>query len=175
MFNPQGRAFRVLLGAQSMVSSMPVDMSLPALPALAAAFSAPTGRVQLTISAYLIGYALGQLFYGPLSDRFGRRPMLLIGLVVYTISGFLCATAPSIEIMIGLRLMQGLGGCVGVVVTRAAVMASMLSRPTNRMPWCVRITTPSKKSRCASASTCATTPSSAPEAETTGVPVARAS
>jgi DHA1 family bicyclomycin/chloramphenicol resistance-like MFS transporter len=120
MFNPQGRAFRVLLGAQSMVSSMAVDMSLPALPALAVAFSAPTGRVQLTISAYLIGYAMGQLFYGPLSDRFGRRPMLLIGLVVYTISGFLCATAPSIEIMIGLRLMQGLGGCVGVVVTRAA-------------------------------------------------------
>jgi DHA1 family bicyclomycin/chloramphenicol resistance-like MFS transporter len=112
--------FRVLLGAQSMVSSLAVDMSLPALPAMAVAFSAPAAGVQLTISSYLIGYALGQLFYGPLSDRYGRRPMLLIGLVVYTAAGFLCATAPSIEIMVALRLLQGLGGCVGVVVTRAA-------------------------------------------------------
>ncbi len=120
MLDPHGRWFRVLLGSQSMVSSLAVDMSLPALPAMAVAFSAPAAGVQLTISSYLIGYALGQLFYGPLSDRYGRRPMLLFGLVVYTIAGFLCATAPSIEIMVALRLLQGLGGCVGVVVTRAA-------------------------------------------------------
>lgn len=120
MLDPNGRAFRVLLGAQSMVSSLAVDMSLPALPAIAAAFATSADRAQLTISSYLLGYAAGQLFYGPFSDRFGRRPLLLIGLTIYTVSGFLCALAPTIGAMVALRLLQGLGGCVGVVVTRAA-------------------------------------------------------
>ena len=138
MLDPHGRPFRVLLGAQSMVSSLAVDMSLPALPAIAAAFSTTAARAQLTIGVYLLGYASGQLFYGPLSDRFGRRPMLLIGLTIYTLSGFLCALAPTIEAMIALRLLQGFGGCVGVVVTRAAArdyfhgsqLAQMLSSIT---------------------------------------------
>jgi DHA1 family bicyclomycin/chloramphenicol resistance-like MFS transporter len=138
MLNPHRRPFRVLLGAQSMVSSLAVDMSLPALPALAAAFGTSAARAQLTIGLYLLGYALGQLFYGPLSDRFGRRPMLLIGMSIYTLSGFLCAFAPSIEAMVMLRLLQGFGGCVGVVVTRAAArdyfhgseLAQMLSSIT---------------------------------------------
>src|ERR1700761_2958567 len=120
MLDPHGRAFRVLLGAQSMVSSLAVDMSLPALPAITAAYGTTAAHAQLTIGLYLLGYASGQLFYGPLSDRFGRRPMLLIGLTVYTLSGFLCASAPSIETMVALRLLQGFGGAVGVVVTRAA-------------------------------------------------------
>jgi MFS transporter, DHA1 family, multidrug resistance protein len=138
MLNPHRRPFRVLLGAQSMVSSLAVDMSLPALPTLAAAFGTSAARAQLTIGLYLLGYALGQLFYGPLSDRFGRRPMLLIGMSIYTLSGFLCAFAPSIEAMVMLRLLQGFGGCVGVVVTRAAArdyfhgseLAQMLSSIT---------------------------------------------
>ena len=121
MLHPHGRLFRVLLGAQSMVSSLAVDMSLPALPAIAVAFSSPADLVQLTISVYLIGYATGQLFSGPFSDRLGRRPVLLAGIAVYTASAFCCAFAPSVEIAIALRLLQGLGGSVGVVVTRAAV------------------------------------------------------
>jgi DHA1 family bicyclomycin/chloramphenicol resistance-like MFS transporter len=120
MLDPNGRAFQVLLGALSMASSLAVDMSLPALPALVAGFATSAANVQLTISAYLIGYAAGQLFYGPLSDRFGRRPILLIGMTIYTAAGFLCTLAPTIETIITLRLVQGLGGCVGVVVTRAA-------------------------------------------------------
>jgi MFS transporter, DHA1 family, multidrug resistance protein len=120
MLDPHSRAFRVMLGAQSMVSSLAVDMSLPALPAITLAHGTTAARAQLTIGLYLLGYASGQLFYGPLSDRFGRRPMLLIGLSIYTLSGFLCAFAPSIETMVGLRLLQGFGGAVGVVVTRAA-------------------------------------------------------
>ena len=120
MLNPHGRPFRVLLGAQSMVSSLAVDMSLPALPAIAASFDTSAARAQLTIGVYLLGYAAGQLFYGPLSDRFGRRPILLIGMTFYALSGFLCAFAPTIDTMIALRLLQGFGGAVGVVVTRAA-------------------------------------------------------
>lgn len=121
MLDPQGRAFRLLLGALSMVSALAVDMSLPAFPAMEAALTTSADRVQLTISAYLLGYAAGQLFYGPLSDRYGRRPMLLMGMAIYTVSAFLCALAPTIESMVALRLLQGLGGCVGVVITRAAV------------------------------------------------------
>ncbi len=120
MLTPHGRPFRVLLGAQSMVSSLAVDMSLPALPAIAAGFETSAARAQLTIGVYLLGYAAGQLFYGPLSDRYGRRPILLIGLTLYTLGGFLCAFAPTIDTMIALRLLQGFGGAVGVVVTRAA-------------------------------------------------------
>lgn len=120
MLNPHGRAFRVLLGSQSMVSSLAVDMSLPALPAITAALHTTPARAQLTIGLYLLGYAAGQLFYGPLSDRFGRRPILLTGLALYTLSGFLCAFAPTIDIMVAVRLLQGFGGAVGVVVTRAA-------------------------------------------------------
>lgn len=120
MLDPQGRAFRLLLGALSMISALAVDMSLPAFPAMEADFATSADRVQLTISAYLVGYATGQLFYGPLSDRYGRRSMLLIGMAIYTVSAFLCALAPTIESIVALRLLQGLGGCVGVVVTRAA-------------------------------------------------------
>src|ERR1700742_1377905 len=120
MLNPHSRAFRVMLGAQSMVSSLAVDMSLPALPAITAAYNTTAAHAQLTIGLYLLGYALGQLFYGPLSDRFGRRPILLIGLTLYTLCGFLCAFAPTIDIMVAVRRLPGFGGAVGVVVTRAA-------------------------------------------------------
>ena len=121
MLDPQGRAFRLLLGAQSMVSSLAVDMSLPAFPALGHEFATSADRVQLTISLYLVGYAAGQLICGPLSDRYGRRPVLVAGMTVYAVSALLCAFAPTIETMIALRMLQGFGGCVGVVVTRAAV------------------------------------------------------
>lgn len=120
MLDPNGRGFRVLLGALSMVSSLAVDMSLPALPALVVSLGTSAANVQLTISAYLIGYAGGQLFYGPFSDRFGRRPMLLTGMTIYAVAAFLCVIAPTIATIVTLRFLQGLGGCVGVVVTRAA-------------------------------------------------------
>ena len=120
MLDPHGRGFRVLLGTLSMVSSLAVDMSLPAMPALVAGFATTAADVQLTISAYLLGYAGGQLFYGPFSDRFGRRPMLLTGMTIYAAAAFLCVIAPTIGTIITLRFLQGLGGCVGVVVTRAA-------------------------------------------------------
>ena len=121
MLNPHSRAFRVLLGAQSMVSAIAVDMSLPAFPAISADFSTSADHVQLTIGLYLVGYAAGQLIYGPISDRFGRRPVLVTGMAIYALSALFCSIAPTIETLVALRLLQGLGGCVGVVVTRAAV------------------------------------------------------
>ncbi len=121
MLKPGSLAFTALLGALTAMTAFATDMSLPALPALARAFAAPPEHVQLTLSLFVLGYGGGQLFYGPLSDRFGRRPMLLAGLVVYTLSGFACAFAPDIETLVLARLVQGLGGCVGPILGRAIV------------------------------------------------------
>jgi DHA1 family bicyclomycin/chloramphenicol resistance-like MFS transporter len=121
MLRPGSPAFTALLGALTAMTAFATDMSLPALPALGRAFDAPPERVQLTLSLFLLGYGGGQLFYGPLSDRFGRRPMLLAGLVIYTLCGFACALAPSIEVLLLARLVQGLGGCVGPILGRAIV------------------------------------------------------
>jgi DHA1 family bicyclomycin/chloramphenicol resistance-like MFS transporter len=121
MLRPGSPAFTALLGALTAMTAFATDMSLPALPALGRAFAAPPERVQLTLSLFVLGYGAGQLFYGSLSDRFGRRPMLLAGLAIYTLCGFACALAPDIEVLLLARLVQGLGGCVGPILGRAIV------------------------------------------------------
>lgn len=121
MIHRDSRSFTVLLGALAMAPSISIDMSLPALPTLVATFATTPDAVQLTLSLFILGYAVGQLFYGPLSDRFGRRPILLIGLSFYVLCSLACMLAPRIEVMVGLRLIQGIGACVGVVLGRAVV------------------------------------------------------
>lgn len=121
MLDPRSLAFSLLLGALTAMTALAVDMSLPALPSLARDFAAPADRVQLTLSLFLLGYAGGQLVYGPLSDRFGRRRLLLFGLGVYTLAGFICAAAPRLEVLVTARLVQGFGACVGPVLGRAVV------------------------------------------------------
>jgi MFS transporter, DHA1 family, multidrug resistance protein len=121
MLRPGSLWFTTLLGALTATTAFATDMSLPALPTLAATYGASPERVQLTLSLFILGYGGGQLVYGPLSDRFGRRPLLLVGLLIYTLAGFACALAPSIEILIAARLVQGLGGCVGPILGRAIV------------------------------------------------------
>jgi MFS transporter, DHA1 family, multidrug resistance protein len=121
MLRPGSLAFTALLGGLTAMTAFAVDMSLPALPTLAQSFAASPERVQLTLSLFVFGYGVGQLFYGPLSDRFGRRPLLLAGLAIYTLSGFACALAPTIEMLVAARLVQGLGGCVGPILGRAVV------------------------------------------------------
>lgn len=97
-----------------------MDLYLPALPALSAELDAVTSVAQLTVTACLIGLAAGQLIAGPLSDRFGRRGILLIGIVAYILTSVLCALSPSIELLILARLVQGLAGGVGIVIATAA-------------------------------------------------------
>ena len=118
---PGSRAFIVLLGALTALTALSIDMSLPALPRLTAVFATTPDRAQLTLSVFLIGFAIGQLAYGPVSDRFGRRPALLFGLVIYTMGGIGCALADSIDQLILCRLLQGIGGCVGRVMGPAIV------------------------------------------------------
>lgn len=100
---------------------MSIDMYLPSLPALAAEFGASTATTQLTLSAFFIGLALGQALYGPLADRFGRKPPLYVGLVLYAVATAGCALAGSAGSLIAWRFAQALGGCAGVVIARAVV------------------------------------------------------
>ena len=97
-----------------------MDLYLPALPALTAELDAATSVAQLTVTACLIGLAAGQLIAGPLSDRFGRRGILLIGIAAYVAVSLLCALSPTVDLLILARLVQGLAGGVGIVIAQAA-------------------------------------------------------
>lgn len=116
-----GAALILALGALAAIGPMSVDMYLPALPTIGRDFDATPGAVQLTLSAYFAGAALGQLVYGPLSDRFGRRPILIVAIALYVASGALAALSLGIAQLIALRLAQSLGGAVGAVLSRAIV------------------------------------------------------
>lgn len=107
------------LGLLSMFGPLSLDLYLPALPSLATDLAASTSSAQLSITACLIGLAVGQLVAGPMSDRYGRRRPLVIGLAVYLVSSAACAVAPSIEVLLALRLLQGLAGSAGIVIARA--------------------------------------------------------
>ncbi len=111
----------VLLGALTAMGAVSIDLYLPSLPAIGRGFGVGAAAVQQTMSAFFIGMAVGGLVYGPVSDRIGRRPALLIGLVVYAAASLGCALAPGIGWLIGGRLVQALGACAGPVVARAVV------------------------------------------------------
>lgn len=97
------------------------DLYLPSLPTLAEVFHTDAARVQLTLSIYLVGFAVAQLAYGALSDRFGRRPVMLGGLLLYFMASIGCALAGSIEMLIAARFLQAVGACAGPVLGRAIV------------------------------------------------------
>ena len=97
-----------------------MDLYLPALPALTRELGAATSVAQLTVTACLIGLAVGQLVAGPLSDRYGRRGILLIGIVAYIATSVLCAAAPTVSLLVAARAVQGLTGGVGIVIAQAA-------------------------------------------------------
>jgi DHA1 family bicyclomycin/chloramphenicol resistance-like MFS transporter len=109
----------VVLGLLSTFGPISLDLYLPALPALAADLRTTTSSAQLSITACLLGLAVGQLVAGPLSDQFGRRRPLIVGLTLYLVASAACAFAPSIGVLLVLRLIQGLAGAAGLVVSRA--------------------------------------------------------
>src|SRR3546814_17040946 len=97
------------------------DLYLPSLPSIGAAVAAGTGGVQWTRSVFLAGFAVSQLVYGAVSDRFGRRPVILGGVALYLLASLACMVAPSIEVLILARFVQAVGACVGPAIGRAAV------------------------------------------------------
>lgn len=113
-----------MLGALSAFSPLSIDMYLPAFPRIAADFGVELGQVQLTLSVFLIGMAVGQTFYGPLADRWGRRAPLLFGLALFVVAAAGCALAQGIGSLTLSRLAMALGGSAGVVITRAVVRDS---------------------------------------------------
>ncbi|KRA93631.1 MFS transporter [Pseudomonas sp. Root68] len=111
----------LILGALSAFGPLAIDFYLPAFPAMAQAFGTDENHVQMTLAVYFLGLSIGQLAYGPVADRFGRRIPLLIGVGLFTAASVACAFAPSLEWLIGARFIQALGGCAGMVISRAVV------------------------------------------------------
>ncbi|WP_121664528.1 multidrug effflux MFS transporter [Metabacillus litoralis] len=110
-----------ILGTLAAFAPLSIDMYLPAFPILTNEFHTSASMIQLSLTFFLLGASLGQLFTGPLSDVFGRRKPLLIGLSIYTVTSLLCVFTDSIELFILLRLIQGLAGSAGMVISRAIV------------------------------------------------------
>jgi len=125
--NPRAlpRLLPMLLLVLTVFGPISMDLYLPALPALTKELGAAVSIAQLTITACLIGLAVGQLIAGPLSDRFGRRGVLLVGVTAYIGVSVLCAVSPTIELLVVARLVQGLAGGVGIVIARRLAATSI--------------------------------------------------
>lgn len=117
---PEGRLV-LLLGALVAFGPLAIDLYLPALPAMAAGLGATPHAVELSITVFLAGFALGMLFYGPISDRYGRRRVMLTGIALFCLASLACMLATSIEQLIAARLVQALGGGAASVLARAVV------------------------------------------------------
>ncbi|MEO6456565.1 MAG: Bcr/CflA family multidrug efflux MFS transporter [Ginsengibacter sp.] len=111
----------LILGMLTAIGPFSIDMYLPGFPAIAADLNTSVARVSLSLSSFFIGISIGQLLYGPLLDRFGRKKPLYIGLSVYLLASVGCALCTSIDALIAFRLLQALGGCAGMVAARAMV------------------------------------------------------
>lgn len=111
----------LILGALSAFAPLAIDMYLPALPAIGTDLGASASQVQLTLTACFVGLALGQIVAGPLSDAYGRRRPLLVGLAAFAVASLLCAAAPNIATLVALRIVQGAAGAAGIVISRAVV------------------------------------------------------
>jgi len=109
------------LAALTALGPLATDMYLPAMPAMATAFDIGPNQIQLTLSIYMAGFATAQLLCGPFSDRFGRKPVMILGFALFLLASLLCAFAPSIEWLLVGRFLQALGGATGPVLGRAAV------------------------------------------------------
>ncbi|WP_439582927.1 multidrug effflux MFS transporter [Dyadobacter bucti] len=111
----------LILGALATISPFSIDMYLPGFPRIATDLNTTIDKVQLSLTSYLIGISLGQMLYGPLLDRFGRKAPLFGGLILYVIASLGCALTDSVDSLIAMRFLQAMGGCVGLVASQALV------------------------------------------------------
>jgi MFS transporter, DHA1 family, multidrug resistance protein len=123
----------VLLGAMAGMGPLSIDTYLPAFPAIASEFGVSIGSVEITLAVYFAGISIGQLLYGPLTDRFGRKPPLYFGLTLFVTASVGCAFAASIPALASMRFLQALGGCAEMVVARAMVRDYFEARESARV------------------------------------------
>ena len=121
MLRPDTFALTMLLALLTALGPVAVDMYLPSFPEIGRLLGASPATVQLTLSLYMVAYAVGQVLYGPLSDRYGRRPVLRFALGVYCVASLACAAAPNIEMLLTARALQALGSSGAIVLARAIV------------------------------------------------------
>jgi DHA1 family bicyclomycin/chloramphenicol resistance-like MFS transporter len=140
-FTPRRRAAIILIfGGLWTLGSFATDLFLPAMPAAADALGASESAIALSVTTFLIGLGLGQLIAGPVSDGRGRRPTLLVGLVVFTASALVCVFAPSVEVLIAMRLIQGMAAAFGLAIPNAMVTDYARGREAARLfSWIVII------------------------------------
>jgi DHA1 family bicyclomycin/chloramphenicol resistance-like MFS transporter len=115
------RRLAIILGALTAVGPLAIDMYLPALPTIGREFGVDAAATQVSVASYFLGVAVGQAFYGPMSDAVGRKPALYFGLVVFVLSSLGCAWADSVNTLVLFRFLQALGGCAPIVIPRAIV------------------------------------------------------
>jgi len=130
---PRRLVLIAVLGSVYTIGPLATDLYLPALPTVAADLNASSSAIALTVTTFLLGLALGQLIAGPLSDTYGRRRPLLIGLGIFTVACMLCAMTPSAGVFIAVRLVQGLAGAAGIVVANAVVTDYSRGREAARL------------------------------------------
>jgi DHA1 family bicyclomycin/chloramphenicol resistance-like MFS transporter len=121
MIRPQSALFTLFVAALVGLPPLAIDMSLPGLSAITAGLGVDNGLGSLTLTTFLAGFGASQLIFGPLSDRFGRRPVLAVGLSFYAIGGLICAAAPSFTVLLTARVLQGAGAAAGTVLAIAMV------------------------------------------------------
>ncbi len=121
MLAPGARPPLLILVLATAIGGISLNIFIPSMPGLARYFATDIATVQLTLTLYLAGIAAGQLVYGPLSDHYGRRPLMLAGLGLYAVSALVASLAQGIEVLILGRIAQALGGCAGIVITRAII------------------------------------------------------
>ena len=134
----------LLLGSLTAFGAVTIDLYLPTLPAIARDYGTSAAAVQLSLSTFFVGMALGQLFFGPLSDRIGRRPTILIGCAVYVAASLFCALAPTIEALVAGRFFQALGCCAAMVTCRAIVRdpkVYLFDEPLSNLDAALRVAT----------------------------------
>jgi MFS transporter, DHA1 family, multidrug resistance protein len=122
-----------ILGVMSAFGPLSIDMYLPSLPTIAQDFGIPLARVQYSLASYFVGLAVGQIFYGPITDRYGRKKPLYFGMILYGLASLGCATATNVEELIFYRFLQALGACAGIVISRAIVRDKFHAREAARV------------------------------------------
>ncbi|WP_187487437.1 Bcr/CflA family multidrug efflux MFS transporter [Duffyella gerundensis] len=123
----------VVLGLLAMLMPLSIDMYLPAMPQIASEFGVSAGSVQMTLSIYIFGFALGQLIYGPLADSFGRKPVIALGTLTFALAAAACALAQTIDQLIVMRFLHGLSAAAASVVINALMRDSYSKEEFSRM------------------------------------------